>query len=153
LRLTLYTHLLLLVPLWIAAPFVLRQFFGESFLAATATLRILLLASVVLSAGGIMISGLRGFGHPGLSTIARLTSAVITVVSLLLLLPRLGIVGAAVASLLGYGATMLIAVFWLVRKTKLGIFQYLRPRREDIPVAHLRALLRLQPLMNRNVET
>jgi O-antigen/teichoic acid export membrane protein len=153
LRLTLYTHLLLLVPLWIAAPFVLRQFFGESFLAATATLRILLLASVVLSAGGIMISGLRGFGHPGLSTIARLSSAVVTVVSLLLLLPRLGIVGAAVASLLGYGVTMLIAVFWLLRKRDLGIWGYLRPRREDIPVAHLRAFLRLEPLTTRNVET
>jgi len=100
LRLTLYTHLLVLVPLWILAPLILRYVYGESFLAATATLRILLLASVVLSAGGVMISGLRGFGHPGISTIARLASAVVTVISLLLLLPRLGIVGAAVASLL-----------------------------------------------------
>lgn len=146
LRLTLYTHLLVLVPLWTSAPLVLQYFFGESFLAATATLRILLLASVVLSAGGIMISGLRGFGYPGLSTIARLASAVVTVVSLLLLLPRLGIVGAAVASLLGYGVTMLIAAFWLIRKTELGVWDYLRPRREDVPIAHLRLLLRLDPL-------
>lgn len=153
LRLTLYTHLLVLVPLWILAPLILRYVYGESFLAATATLRILLLASVVLSAGGVMISGLRGFGHPGISTIARLASAVVTVISLLLLLPRLGIVGAAVASLLGYGVTMLIAVFWLVRKRELGIWDYLKPRREDIPVAQLRTLLRLAPLTARNVET
>lgn len=153
LRLTLYTHLLLLVPLWISAPLVLRHVYGESFLAATATMRILLLASVVLSAGGVMISGLRGFGHPGLSTIARLASAVVTVVLLLLLLPRLGIVGAAVASLLGYGVTMLIAAFWLVRKRDLKVWGYLRPRREDIPIAHLRAFLKLEPLTTRNVET
>ena len=153
LRLTLYTHLVVLIPLWVAAPFVLRYVYGESFLAATATLRILLLASVVLSASSIMISGLRGFGYPGLSTIGRLVSAVVTVIALLVLLPRWGIVGAAVASLLGYSVTMLIALFWLIRKRELGVWGYLRPRREDIPVADLRALLRLAPLRTGNLET
>jgi len=153
LRLTLYTHLLALLPLWIAAPYALRYVYGESFLAATSTLRILLLASVVLGAGGIMTSGLRGFGNPGLATIARLASAVVTVISLLLLLPRLGIVGAAVASLLGYSMTMFIGLFWLLRKTKLGVWGYLRPRREDIPLAQLRSLLTLAPLRTRSLET
>jgi O-antigen/teichoic acid export membrane protein len=153
LRLTLYTHLLALVPLWIGAPFVLKYIYGESFLAATSSLRILLLASVVLSVGGVMISGLRGFGNPGLATIARLASAAVTVVSLLLLLPRLGIVGAAVASLLGYSMTMLISLFWLVRRKQVGVVSYLRPRFDDIPVSQLRALLKLKPLATRNVET
>jgi len=153
LRLTLYTHLLALVPLWIGAPYALRYVYGASFLAATSTLRILLIASVVLSAGGIMISGLRGFGNPGLATIARLTSAVVTVISLLLLLPRLGIVGAAVASLLGYSMTMFIGLFWLLRKTKLGVWSYLRPRREDIPIAQLRTLFTLELLRTRHLET
>ncbi len=153
LRLTLYTHLLALLPLWIGAPHALRYVYGEGFLAATSTLRILLLASVVLSAGGIMISGLRGLGNPGLATIARLASAVVTVISLLVLLPRLGIVGAAVASLFGYSMTMFIGLFWLLRKTKLGVCGYLRPRREDIPVAQLRTLLTLEPLRTRNLET
>jgi O-antigen/teichoic acid export membrane protein len=146
LRLTLYTQLLALVPLWIGAPIVLKYVYGESFLAATSALRILLLASVVMSAGGVMISGLRGFGNPGLATIARMASALVTIVSLLLLLPRLGIVGAALASLLGYSVTMLIAFFWLVRRKELGISSYLRPRFEDIPVTQLRALFKLKPL-------
>ena len=67
--------------------------------------------------------------------------------------PRLGIVGAAVASLLGYSMTMFIGLFWLLRKTKLGVWSYLRPRREDIPVAQLRTLLTLEPLRTRNLET
>ena len=152
LRLTLYTHLLALLPLWIGAPYVLKYVYGESFLAATSTLRILLVASVVLSSGGIVISGLRGFGHPGLATIARLASAVVTLISLLLLLPRLGIVGAAVASLLGYTMTMLIGLFWLVRKKELGVLAYLRPRRGDISIAQLRALFKIEPLRTRNIE-
>ena len=152
LRLTLYTHLLALLPLWIGAPYVLKYVYGESFLAATSTLRILLVASVVLSSGGIMISGLRGFGHPGLATIARLASAVVTLISLLLLLPRLGIVGAAVASLLGYSIIMLLGLFCLVRKKELGVLAYLRPRREDISIAQLRALFKIEPLRTRNIE-
>jgi O-antigen/teichoic acid export membrane protein len=152
LRLTLYTHLLVLIPLWILAPVVLRRVYGESFLAATASLRILLLASVVLSVGGVMISGLRGLGYPGLGTIARLASAGVTIVALFLLLPRMGIAGAALASLLGYGVTMLIAGFWLVKKRGLGVWDSLRPRRADLPMAQLRSLIR-PPLATRNVES
>ena len=152
-RLTLYTQLLILTPLWLAAPYVLQYVYGKSFLAANGTLRILLLASVVLTAGGIVVSGLNGFGHPGLSTIARLASAVITVVSLLLLLPRLGIVGAALASLMGYSATFVIALFWLLRRRGLGFWGMLRPRRADLPLAQMKSLFSLQFLKTRDLET
>jgi O-antigen/teichoic acid export membrane protein len=143
LRLTVYTHLLVLLPLWLAAPHLLRFVYGESFLAAGGTLRILLVASVVLTAGGIAISGLNGFGHPGLSTIARVSSAVVTVIALVTLLPRYGIAGAAMASLLGYSVMMIVAFFWLVRKRDRSCWSYLRPRVDDLPINQLRALLRL----------
>ena len=152
-RLTLYTHLLVLVPLWLAAPLILRYVYGQSFLAASGTLRILLLASVVLTMGEIAISGLNGFGHPGLSTIARLAAAVVTVVSLLLLLPRLGIIGAALASLMGYSATLIVALFWLLRRRELGFWGTLRPRFEDIPAAQMKWLFSLQFLRTRDLET
>ena len=51
--------------------------------------------------------------------------------------PRMGILGAALASLLGYGATMLVALFWLMRKRGLRVLDYLRPRYEDIPILQL----------------
>ncbi len=143
LRLTVYTHLAVLLPLWLAAPHILHFVYGESFLAAGGTLRVLLLASVVLTAGGISISGLNGFGHPGLSTIARVSSALVTVVALLTLLPRYGIVGAAIASLLGYSVMMLVAFFWLVQKRERSCWSYLRPRFSDLPVNQLRSLLRM----------
>jgi O-antigen/teichoic acid export membrane protein len=142
LRLTVYTHLGVLLPLWLAAPHLLKFIYGESFLAAGGTLRILLVASVVLTAGGIAISGLNGFGHPGLSTIARVASAVVTVVALLTLLPRYGIAGAAIASLLGYSVMMIVAFFWLIRERDRSFWSYVRPRVSDIPVHELRSLLR-----------
>jgi enterobacterial common antigen flippase len=143
LRLTVYTHLAVLLPLWLAAPHILRFIYGESFRAAGGTLRILLFASVVLTAGGIAISGLNGFGHPGLSTIARVASAVVTVIALLTLLPRFGIAGAAMASLLGYSVMMIVAFFSLIRERDRSFWSYVRPRTSDLPLSHLRSLLRL----------
>jgi O-antigen/teichoic acid export membrane protein len=142
LRLTIYSHLILLVPVLLAAPMALRKIFGESFLPAAPALRWLLIAAAVWSAGAIVISGLQGLGHPGLSTIARLAAAVVTVVGLLVLLPRWGVTGAAIASLIGYSVMFVVALLWLAAKQRIGLWECLRPRREDIPTLRLRSLLR-----------
>jgi O-antigen/teichoic acid export membrane protein len=144
LRLTVYTHLIVLVPLWLAAPHILRIVYGPSFSAAGGTFRILLVASVVLTAGGIAVSGLNGFGHPGLSTIARVSSAIVTVVALLTLLPRLGIAGAAIASLLGYSVMMIVAFVALMRQRECSMWSYLKPRFSDLPLTQLRSLWRMR---------
>ncbi len=143
LRLTLYSHVILLVPMLLAAPVVLKKIFGERFLPATPALRWLLVAAAVWSAGAIVISGLKGLGYPGLSTIARLASAVVTVIGLLVLLPRMGITGAAIASLIGYSVMFLVALLWLVSRQQIGLWECLRPRRQDIPDMRLSSLARL----------
>jgi len=143
LRLTVYTHLIVLVPLWLAAPHILRIVYGPSFSAAGGTFRILLVASVVLTAGGIAVSGLNGFGHPGLSTIARVSSAVVTVVALLTLLPRFGIAGAAMASLLGYSVMMIVAFIALMHQRERSMWSYLKPRTSDLPITQLKSLFRV----------
>ncbi|HSS21523.1 MAG TPA: polysaccharide biosynthesis C-terminal domain-containing protein [Pyrinomonadaceae bacterium] len=135
LRLTLCAHLILLVPLWIAAPHVLRFAYGQNFVEVTNVLRLLMFASVVWSSGAIVISGLNGLGHPGLSAIARITAAIVMVVSLLTLLPRRGIQGAAISSILGYSAMFLVSLFWLLHRRKISLWECLRPRWHDIPVS------------------
>ncbi len=88
-----------------------------------------------------MISGLRGFGHPGLSTIARFSAAVVTAVSLLILLPRLGITGAAIASLIGYCVMLAVALFALIKKRHLRLWHCLRPQRKDLLIRNWKSLL------------
>lgn len=146
LRLLVYAHLAVLIPLWIASPYILQVIYGESFVAATGALRLLLLASIVWSAGLTVISGLDGFGHPGLSTIARLVSTVTTVAALLLLLPRWGITGAAAASLLGYGTLLFVALFCFLRQERISLWEFLRPRREDISYGKIKALVNFSML-------
>ncbi|HEV7798174.1 MAG TPA: polysaccharide biosynthesis C-terminal domain-containing protein [Pyrinomonadaceae bacterium] len=144
LRLTLCAHLLILVPLWIATPYILRFAYGEGFVEVTNVLRLLMFASVVWSAGAIVISGLNGLGHPGLSAIARIAAALVMVVSLLTLLPTRGIQGAALSSIFGYSVMFLVALFWLLRRRQITLWECLRPRWDDVPLSFTPAGLRVQ---------
>src|SRR5439155_4102644 len=139
-RVTIYMQVLLLVPLWISAPFVLKFLFGESFIPATAAFRWLLLAAAAWGWGSIAISGLRGFGYPGLSTMARFSAAIVTAAALLILLPRLGIDGAAIASLIGYSVMLVVALFFFIRKRDLRLWECLRPHRRDILIANWKSV-------------
>jgi Na+-driven multidrug efflux pump len=89
--------------------------------------------------GSIVISGLRGFGYPGLSTLARFSGAVVTGIALIILLPRLGITGAAIASLIGYCAMLAVALSIFIRRRQLSLWDCLRPQRRDIRFASWRA--------------
>jgi O-antigen/teichoic acid export membrane protein len=144
LRLTLCAHLLILIPLWIAAPYILRFAYGAGFVEVTQVLRLLMFASVVWSAGAIVISGLNGLGHPGLSAVARIAAAIVMVVSLLTLLPTRGIQGAAISSIAGYSVMFLVALFWLLRRRQITLWECLRPRSSDVPVSFTPAGLRTQ---------
>jgi len=144
LRLTLGAHLLILVPLWLAAPFILRFAYGEGFVPVTNVLRLLMFAAVVWSAGAIVISGLNGLGHPGLSAVARIAAAVVMVVALLAWLPSRGIQGAALASITGYSVMFLVALFWLLRRRQITLWECLRPRWDDMPLSLKPAYLRAQ---------
>jgi O-antigen/teichoic acid export membrane protein len=133
LRLTLCAHLALLVPLWFVVPLVLRFAYGERFVAVTPVLRLLMIASIMWSGGAVVISALNGLGHPGLSAIARISAAIVMVVSLITWLPSRGIQGAALASIAGYSVMFMVALFWLLRRRQIGLWDCLRPRWDDLP--------------------
>jgi O-antigen/teichoic acid export membrane protein len=139
-RLAVYLNLLMIVPLWIGAPFIIKTLFGAQFVPAAGAFRWLLLAATVLGCGSIVISGLRGFGHPGLSTLARFSSAAVTAIVLPLMLPRWGIKGAALASLLGYSAMLVVALIAFAVKRQVNLWTSLRPRREDIAFANWKTI-------------
>src|SRR2546421_4653668 len=131
LRLTIYMHAVILVPLVLIAPLILRLLFGASFVPAAGALRWLLVAAGVWGVSSIVISGLRGFGYPVLSTMARFSAAVVTAIALVILLPRFGITGAAIASLIGYSVMLLVALLVFVRKRGLSLWVFLRPQLQD----------------------
>jgi O-antigen/teichoic acid export membrane protein len=117
--------------------------FGPSYAGASASLRILAVAMLPLSLSRILAGDLKGRGRPGIVSIATLAGLAWTLGLDLLLIPALGIVGAAIASLVAYGvsAVILLAAFRAVTST---------PLRHLVPsVADAYALLRLarRPLL------
>ena len=59
-------------------------------------------------------------------------------------LPDHGILGAALASIASYSTMFVVALFWLLRRGQIGLWECLRPRREDIPLTFKPAALREQ---------
>jgi Na+-driven multidrug efflux pump len=63
----------------------------------------------------------RALGRPSIPSRAEMTGLVVTAVSLAVLLPVMGMMGAAVASLLSYGVTFLVVTVGLVRSENLRL--------------------------------
>ncbi len=92
--------------------------FGSAFTPSIAPALILLCGTVLLSCNYVLSDGLRGLGHPMIPSIGEMAGLIMTLVALSLLLPKWGIEGAAVASLLSYGTSLLVlsvGVFWAFR--------------------------------------
>jgi O-antigen/teichoic acid export membrane protein len=103
------------VFLVLAAPWIIETFFGKAFLPALVPARILILAGVVLTVKWTVSCGLKALNRPLIAGIGELIGAVITVIGLVVLLPWLGIAGAAIASVLAY-ATSLAYINWISRR-------------------------------------
>ena len=100
----------------LAEPF-LTIAFGPEFTAGSLALRILLVAMLPLSMARILAGDLKGRGRPGTVSIAMGLAAIITVLLDLVLIPRLGIAGAAVASVVAYTVSATILATAFVRLT------------------------------------
>jgi O-antigen/teichoic acid export membrane protein len=100
------------LPLVVLAPTVLGLFFGASFRSVADVARVLLIASVFLSVNRALEAALQGIARPLDAGIAEFIALGATVAGLAILLPALGLLGAAVASLVAY----LISTAWMSRR-------------------------------------
>jgi O-antigen/teichoic acid export membrane protein len=112
----------------IATPFVLPIVFGEAFTASVKPAMVLIAAGAVLGIGQLLEAGLRGLGHPMDVAISELCGLLVTLVTLVFLLRRMGIVGAAIASLLGYSGVMVSLMVMMRRRTGQSIRTIVIPK-------------------------
>ena len=90
-----------------SAAYVLPLLFGDAFDAAVPLLLFLAPATVLLGMNQILSTAFRGIDRPEIGSAAELLGLGVTAISLLALLPAYGMYGAALASLLAYGASHL----------------------------------------------
>jgi lipopolysaccharide/colanic/teichoic acid biosynthesis glycosyltransferase/O-antigen/teichoic acid export membrane protein len=105
------------IPLAALAPPLLPLVYGHDFAASVLPGQVLLLGLSVEGAAGVVTAYLYGRGRPGLNSLATFGGVVVTVALDLLLIPRLSLLGAAVASTAAYLVTtsLLIACFVSLR--------------------------------------
>lgn len=99
----------------ILAPTIIQLLFTSEFLPSVSALRILLLGTLALSVTTLVSNHLYGLGQTKMPARAAAISLVITVALDLVLIPGLGIVGAALASLLAYTTSGVVLAVHLLR--------------------------------------
>jgi len=106
------------IPMAVLASVVVPVLFGLAFDNAVLPARILLIGLAAEGVGGVATAFLFGRGRPGLNSLAAGAGVVVTLVLDVLLIPRFGAVGAAVASSAAYLTTTLSLVLWYRHMTR-----------------------------------
>jgi O-antigen/teichoic acid export membrane protein len=96
---------LISIVIALAVPVLIELFFGHRFDGATDSARVLLTAAVFLGTNRALSAALKGINRPLGAGLAELLALAVTVVGLAVFLPPLGIIGAALASLVAYMAS------------------------------------------------
>jgi O-antigen/teichoic acid export membrane protein len=130
-RATLILSVLAAGSLAIVTPALIGLFFGSAFLPAVPVAQVLLLASILLSVNRVMSAGLRAFNRPFRAGAGDLIAAVVTIISLGLLVPKIGLMGAAVASALAYSANLAFNL-WTCSQLGVSVREFLVPTASDV---------------------
>lgn len=115
-RLGVLASIVMAFVLIILTPWMVPLLFGKNFASAIPAALVLVVAGAIAGLNLVMEEGLRGLGHPVSVMWAEFGGLAVTAISLLVLLRPLEIIGAALASLLGYSA---VAFFLIVQARRL----------------------------------
>lgn len=138
---------ILAVALAAVSPWLVPLVFGEAYRPAVEPLIWLLPGTVALTTTKILVKFLAGSGMPGWSSAVTGIGGLIGAGFYLLLIPQFGILGAAVATSLGYGATAVLAIVLFRRAVKGQPLRLFRADRDDLRwlAAQVGLVLRRQP--------
>ena len=134
-RVTIAITVLLAVPAFLFGPWLVELLYGSAFTEAGVALRWILPGIVAYSAVAVLSRYLVGRGRPGLATSAMLAGLAVNIGCNVLLIPVLGISGAAISSSISYGLTAVITVAAFRRLSGRGVLETLILRPRDVVLA------------------
>jgi O-antigen/teichoic acid export membrane protein len=112
---------------------VIHLLYGANFAAAVAPLRWLLPGIFTLSVGKVLVAELLAKEKPGYTVWASSIGAVANILANLILIPRMGISGASLASSISYTLLSIIVVWYYLRETGVP-WTALVPRPGDLRI-------------------
>jgi len=126
--------ILLGAGLALVTPLLLPLFFGREFVPAVPVALLLIVAGVVLNLNNLCGEVLRGLGVPRWPLFSQLAALPVTVILLIVLLPRWSIMGASVSSLLAYLVAGFVSIVGIMKTCDVSARELLLPRRSDFMV-------------------
>lgn len=134
LRVTLCIVIPCVAVMVLITPAFIRLLFGDSFLPAADVARILLFGGIAYAFRVSLASYLRAANRMMIINKGESVGLVITVVSLAILVPLYGIVGAAIAQLIALALPIFIFIVLIKREHSFDLVALMTPRRTDIEV-------------------
>ncbi|MHB1041651.1 MAG: flippase [Eubacteriales bacterium] len=131
-RNTLFITFLLAIVLFALGKAVIVLFFGPAFLPALRPLYILLPGIVALSIFKVLADEMAGRGKPMVLTISTGIAMLVNIPLNLLLIPRMGIEGAALASTVSYSACAFIVLVMFLRISRARFSDTVIIKKEDL---------------------
>jgi O-antigen/teichoic acid export membrane protein len=131
-------------------PHLLSLLYGREYTGATTVLRILVLEVVLSGATFVLSQAFMALEHPGVVTALQVLGLLFTLPLMLILVPRLGIVGAGLALLVSTTARLIFVLASFPLFLKMRIPNVL-PRVEDLRFMAVHASETLQRLRNRRL--
>jgi O-antigen/teichoic acid export membrane protein len=131
-RLSVFITAVAAFGLFLVSRVLITVLYTEEYLPSLYPLWILLPGAVVLSYSKVLFADLGGRGKPYYGTFASLISLGVTLGLDLLLIPRWGIVGAALASSLAYATNATAALVFYTRLTSNKLSDVLLIQKSDI---------------------
>lgn len=131
------TTFCLVAVMLLVTPFLLPLVYSRAYLPSVVPAELLILGGIFLSLNQNWEAGMRGLGRPALASQAEFIGLVVTGLGLAFLLPRFGILGAAIASTISYFATSLYLYFHYALHWHFNFRELLTP----IPLSDLCAEL------------
>ena len=100
---------------------VLKLLFGPEYIQASPVLQILAIGAIIYTVAFVNNNTLSGIGYPKINTKIILTAAVFNILSNIVLIPKLGITGAAITTVLSYLIILVLSSYHIRRFIKIKI--------------------------------
>ena len=133
-RNTLFLTLAAGVTLFFLGKYIISLFFGAAFLLAVLPLWILLPGVAALSICKVLSNEIIGRGKPMINTVAAGVSLAVNIPLNLLLIPEMGISGAALASTISYTAATIIVLIAFLRISNNSLFDTIVIKPKDLRI-------------------
>jgi O-antigen/teichoic acid export membrane protein len=144
-RLALWGTAICGVALGLLATQAIPFFYGEAFRPSIMALLWLLPGIVIFSVVNVLAAYIAGIGKPRLNLLVSGVSLIVTIALDIALIPKLNIVGAALASTVSYSLSALLLIIFFRRETGASLREILLPTSEDLRMLLSLARLRVSP--------